>query len=123
MNAREAMEALLEGKTLTAYDTVDYRLNDTGIIEHRGHTAPAWHEYPTFMNNNPKIMEEYPLTFKEAVMAMLDGKIVVSEYYSGLRNKFEDGQFLHSIKYEYDWDVTHGFENGEIKGKWKVVDE
>ena len=123
MNAREAMEALLEGKILTAYGTVDYRLNDTGIIEHRGHTAPAWHEYPTFMNNNPKIVEEYPLTFKEAVMAMLDGKIVVSEYYSGLRNKFNDGKFFHAIAYEHDWDVTYEFSYGETVCKWKVVEE
>ena len=55
MNAREAMEALLEGKILTAYGTVDYRLNDAGIIEQSGHTAPVWTEYPTFMNHNPKI--------------------------------------------------------------------
>ena len=44
MNAREAMDALLEGKILTAYGEVDYRLNDEGYIEQSGHTAPSWHE-------------------------------------------------------------------------------
>ena len=121
MNAREAMEALLEGKTLCT-ENYKYKLNDEGNVVESFTMKDDWHNICTFINNS-KLKEEYTLTFKEAVMAMLDGKIVVSEYYSGLRNKFEDGQFLHSIKYEYDWDITHGFENGEIEGKWKVVEE
>ena len=122
MNAREAMEALLEGKILTAYGTVDYRLNDTGIIEHRGHTAPAWHEYPTFMNNNPKIVEEYPLTFKEAVQAMLDGKICVSSYYPKSWIRFGD------IGFEFRNPPCDKWRKGYLQyveqdSKWKVVEE
>ena len=122
MNAREAMKALLDGKILTAYGSIDYRLNDAGIIEQSGHTAPAWHEYPIFMNNNPKIVEEYPLTFKEAVMAMLDGKIVVSEVDSDTQNKFDCDRFYAKPKFT-DWVEAVGFAPGETEGKWKVVEE
>ena len=44
MNAREAMEALLEGKIVTAYGTADYRNKETGIIENKGQTETTWHE-------------------------------------------------------------------------------
>ena len=121
MNAREAMEALLEGKTLCT-ENYKYKLNDEGNVVESFTMKDDWHNICTFINNS-KLKEEYSLTFKEAVIAMLDGKIVVSEYYSGLRNKFNDGKFFHAIAYEHDWDVTYEFSYGETVCKWKVVEE
>ena len=122
MNAREAMEALLNGKTLTAYGTVDYRLNDEGIIEQSGHTAPGWTEYPTFMNNNPKIVEEYTLTFKEAIRAMMDGKVCVSSYYPKSWIRFGDIKFEYRNSLDGKWKECY-LEYAEQDSKWKVVEE
>lgn len=122
MNAREAMQALLEGKILTAYGSVDYRLNDKGKIEQSGHDAPGWTEYPTFMNNNPKIVEEYPLTFKEAMIAMMDGKVCVSSYYPKSWIRFGDMRFEYRNSLDDKWKECY-LEYVEQGSKWKVVEE
>ena len=122
MNAREAMEALLNGKTLTAYGSVDYRLNDEGKIEQSGHTAPGWTEYPTFMNNNPKIVEEYTLTFKEAIRAMMDGKVCVSSYYPKSWIRLGDIKFEYRNSLYDEWNECY-LEYAEQDSKWKVVEE
>lgn len=121
MNAREAMQALLDGKTVIT-NFGEYRLSDDGEVVLRSCPEDVWIHCGTFINHVSEIVEEYPLTFKEAVMAMLDGKIVVSEVDSDTQNKFDCDRFYAKPKFT-DWVEAVGFAPGETKCKWKVVEE
>lgn len=125
MNARECMQALLDGKTVE-FTMRKLKLDENGTIlamwHHNECHDTEWHAADMLMNNpNFKIVEEYPLTFEEALKEMLSGKKVENdcsfEYY-----RFFDGTFKC---YNYDLDI--GWDEVELspviqKMKWKVVE-
>lgn len=116
MNAREAMLALLDGKTLYHRITgmnVKYRLNDDNQIEQitegdiRTNVALNWID---------GIVEECPLTFKEAMQEAIKGRKISCEetpnceYYFNEHGALECSAILQSIS------------SMELRGKWKVVE-
>lgn len=81
MNAREAMLALLDGKTVE-FSIGKLKLDENGTILAMWHHDEChdteWHEADMLMNNPDfKIVEEYPLTFKEAMQEAINGKKIV----------------------------------------------
>lgn len=120
MNARECMQALLDGKVLRG-ECNTYKLID-GKLMSRWNSKDKWHPVPWTINNTSmELVEEYPLTFEEALKEMLSGKKVENEC-SFEHYKFFDGTFKY---YNYDLDI--GWDEVELspviqKMKWKVVE-
>jgi hypothetical protein len=116
MNAREAMLALLDGKTLYHHIPgmdVKYRLNKDNQIEQitegdiRTNVALNWID---------GIVGEYPLTFKDAMKEAMKGKRVANEYLPEHQYCFgKDGQLM------CDEEVEKIYAE-EIKAKWRVVE-
>lgn len=120
MNAREVMQALVDGKTVES--TIGkLKLDENGTIlamwHHDGCHDTEWHEADVLMNNpNFKIVEEYPLTFREAMQEAINGKRVANEYLPEHQHRFDkDGQLI------CDGEVEKIYIE-EIKAKWKVVE-
>ena len=120
LTAREAMQALLDGKGVISDQDRLYWLTEEDLLVFRG-----VHGYVEFdlseMNQIVSIYEEspdYPLTFEEALKAMLDGKVVESQRCNN-PTRFHDGRF------EYLCDDTWFFtdiQKFEQESKWKVVE-
>ena len=117
MNAREAMQALLDGKIVTGFN-FKLKLNGSGELIVKG--IDGWNPSSNDLNYITGVVEEYPLTFEEALRAMLDGKVVKCKSTISSR-RFHDGefQFLDCIG---EWIQANWFENELQKGKWKVVE-
>lgn len=121
MTARETMQALLDGKTLR-YNRhgmdVRYKLDDKGnllhIYEGNQMVLNSW------TLSDLEVYEEYPLTFEQALRAMLDGKIVKSDCYPLLKQRFHDGCFEYNED-DAEWMDSY-FSFVEQKAKWKVVE-
>ena len=121
MNAREAMQALLDGKTLykrTHDGRYLFKLNEDGQLEtkfedklHIGNS----------LNTIDGIYEEYPLTFEQALREMLDGKVVVCEAFDNRKYFFSDDWFQFKSR-DYDWFQVDWFEGEMRDAKWKVVE-
>jgi len=75
MNAREAMQALLDGKILKDECGNQFKMSDQGALMTNG-VYGTWYKAHSIYNNDLQIFEEYPLTFEEALKAMLDGKVI-----------------------------------------------
>lgn len=120
LTAREAMQALLDGKGVISDQDRLYWLTEADLLVFRG-----VHGYVEFdlseMNQIVSIYEEspdYPLTFEEALKAMLDGKVVESQRCNN-PTRFHEGRF------EYLCDDTWFFtdiQKFEQESKWKVVE-
>lgn len=123
MNAREAMQALLNGKIVR-----DCKNNLQKIDEESGMILTKsgdkdWVFGFTIWNAEFELVEEYPLTFKEALMAMLDGKIVKPEGYDDAYRFRGEFQFsVYADESKDVWDILEGFEDCVQRGKWKVVE-
>lgn len=65
-------------------------------------------------------IEEYPLTFEQALRAMLDGKVVESNLHPHLKQRFNDGCFEYNGD-DAEWRDSY-FPLVEQKAKWKVVE-
>lgn len=114
LTAREAIQALLDGKTL--------RKGEVTIIpmEWGFQMQVDGSAYKAIILRDCEVVEEdmdYPLTFAQALRAMLDGKVVENSYKFG-RYRFDKGFEYSSI---CDWqpcvmDVT-------LRNyKWKVIE-
>ncbi len=68
------------------------------------------------------IVEEYPLTFEQALRAMLDGKIVRCDLRLHLKQRFHDGCFEFKEDDADDEWLDSYFPYEEQKAKWKVVE-
>lgn len=122
MNAKEAMMALLDGKIVTGFNT-KWKLNDLGELVVKG--IDDWNPSGNDLNYIIDVVEEYPLTFKEALKAMIDGKTVESE---NSKHKY----FLADACGVTFAEVTEDEPRGRILittikvpeqvGKWKVVE-
>ena len=117
MTAREAMQALLDGKIVTGFNT-EWKLNGFGGLIVKG--IDGWNPSGNDLNYITGVVEEYPLTFEEALRAMLDGKVVKCESLINSR-RFHDGEFQF-MNSRGEWIQVNWFENELQKGKWKVVE-
>ena len=80
MNARERMQALLDGKVIGVEDRVRYKLDQDGnmLVDYcDGDGWDVWQELSSFNDDKLEIIEEYPLTFKEAMQEAINGKKIV----------------------------------------------
>lgn len=125
VNAREVMQALLDGQTVeSVYGK--FKLEPNGEILHFYVNDEEWDVADMIFNDiraEFKIVEEYPLTFKEAMAEMLKGKKVKaeicenveseSEYYFG-----EDGTLKSYHPEEGECTII----KMTFHEKWKVVE-
>ncbi|MBQ7405311.1 MAG: hypothetical protein IJV90_02700 [Candidatus Methanomethylophilaceae archaeon] len=127
MNAKETMQALLDGKTLryNKYGMdIRYRLDGEGNLLH------IWKEGQEILKSwtlsGLEVYEEYPLTFEQALKEMLDSKVVevkVSNTDLRIPHRFnrEISCFEHRSTCDGEWWETH-ISECEQKSKWKVVE-
>lgn len=124
MNAREALQALLDGKTLCEeFKTRDRRLiwmNDDGNIETMVRGCVSVHRtmpYVTFENMD--VWTPYTLDFTKALEELLDGKSVQSE--SSKDVFYFYGGKLYVSRAGVD-DEIRGITAEEVEGKWRLVE-
>ena len=123
MNAKEAMQALLDGKIVTT-STCEWKLNGTGALIFKD--TEGWAVSNNVLNRITGVIEEYPLTFEEALRAMLDGKVVEVERLD-LKPRFSYRFNRELSCFEFyaisdgKWWMTHISECEQIC-KWKVVE-
>lgn len=120
MNAREIMQALLDGKIVRSPLGISYKLSDDKLMLKCD--DGEWNaSHGSFNDSAMQIVEEYPLTFEEALKEMLNGKKVENdwsfEYY-----RFFDGTFkCYHYEFESEWhdaELSITFQ----RAKWKVVE-
>ena len=123
LTAREAMQALLDGKGVISDQDRLYWLTEEDLLVFRG-----VHGYVEFdlseMNQIVSIYEEspdYPLTFEEALKAMLDGKIVMNTA-SEFKTRFSQATSRFEILDHLDRWVPDAITVDEMKSLWKVVE-
>lgn len=122
MNAKEAMMALLDGKIVTGFNT-KWKLNDLGELVVKG--IDDWNPSGNALNYIIDVVEEYPLTFKEALKAMLDGKIVesdVSKRRYQLMSIYEYHETYVEVSDESCTPILTEIKLSEQIGKWKVIE-
>ena len=128
MNAREAMQAMLEGETVyrdVNGVTHEFKLTDEGAIVAHNSLSPdvGWLQVAWMLNSIDGVVGEYSLTYEQALRAMLDGKVVMCEANERYAHRFRNGVFEHSCQE----DEFTMWENGEMLmnmqgSKWKVVE-
>ncbi len=128
MKAREAMQALLDGKTLYTwergyFDRTEFRLDEEGNL-----LTCIPNKEPVIIHlllNDiiGEISECYPHTFNQAVELMLHGRVMECEGTRNIHNRFHDGRFERIITTEPEstWTVADAFPQIQQDGKWKVV--
>lgn len=127
LTAKEAMQALLDGKTVYQMDydlecTHMFKLSEKGwIVEWFNDSWCASSYLP--LNDIEGVIEEYPLSFEQALHAMLDGKVVECEATPILRQRFCNGQFEYlNFLSNSNWGLSEYLREKEQKAKWKVVE-
>lgn len=118
MNARETMQALLDGKTIHRRGNT-ITLTDWGLSIKCGEST-----WGRFMLEDSEIVEEYTLTFEEALREMLDGKVVMcKEPFHGYAYRFHNGRFesAHVSDCFTRWE-QEGMPSFRQNSKWKVVE-
>lgn len=124
ITAREALQALLEGKTLLTSDDNLYEIhNERLVISYNG--GLNWHT-DSDLNEIEEVFEEFYLTFAQALRSMLEGRVVMSESSVAeirlqYRFNYECSCFEYRMGDEGDWRVTH-IRDSEQKSMWKVVE-
>lgn len=129
MNAREAMQALLDGKTLERDDPwYLIKLDDEGRIvacdsKLLMNCDLGFSDCHTLISDMDRIYEEYPLTFEQALKEMLNGEFVQSEYEINTLFRFNSGQscFEDLTPPSYRWESISTIWSNLQKGKWRVV--
>lgn len=124
MNARETLQALVDGKTIREeLLTGDYRLirlNDDGDFETmaRGNTN-VYSAMPYITFENVEIWVPYTLNFAKALEGLISGKSVQSEISKA--TYFLYGGKMYTTRAETD-DEVRGITAEEIKGMWRLVE-
>jgi hypothetical protein len=127
MNAREAMQALLDGKTLERDDPwYLIKLDDEGRIVACDsrlllNCDLGFRDCHTLISDMDRIYEEYPLTFEQALKEMLNGKTVRSEYEVDTLRRFNSGESCFEELSSYGWEHSSTIWRKLQKGKWRVV--
>lgn len=125
MTAREAMQALLDGKGVVSDQDHLYWLTEADLLVFR--RVQGFVEFDSSeMNRIVSIYgesPEYPLTFEEALKAMLDGKTVMRENSDEHAYRFRNGTFESSTEGDCftEWESCTMFASIQ-KVKWKVVE-
>lgn len=117
MNAREAMQALLDGKEIVDNYDRRWKLNAEETLVSEDDVNPSG----VFINNIKEIVEEYPLNFKQALHAMLEGKVAMCEVFNDRKYYFSDGWFQFQY-HDDEWTQADWFEMRVRDAKWKVVE-
>lgn len=124
------MQALLDGKTIYCERNGEhvvrheFKLSDDGTILGWQSYDKEWNRVPWLLNRIEGTVEEYPLTFEEALRAMLDGKVVMcKEPFHGYAYRFHNGRFEDSHVNDCftRWEQC-GMPTHRQNGKWKVVE-
>lgn len=126
LTAREAMQVMLEGETVycsMGEVTHEFKLTDEGAIVARNPLLTGWLPVAWMLNGIDGVVGEYPLTYGQALEAMLDGEVVMCKANEGYAFRFRNGAFEYSSEedeftmWENDVMLTN------LKGsKWKVVE-
>ena len=128
MTAKETMQALLDGETVYRQCAVElhkFKLSDDGTLMNWYTSNGKWEPVPWMLNNIDGIYEEYSLTFKEALKAMLDGKTVesdVSKRKYHLMNIYGYHETFVEVGDESCTTILTEIKLSEQIGKWKVVE-
>lgn len=136
MKGEETLRALLAGKTLVSEVGTPYRLSDgrlihrlVGVKDKVGDFEIDFSDVWTFAESSfNSIMdreftvyeEEYPLTFKEALKEMLDGKVVGCEIDPHCIWRITEKGFEYQTE-GVTWKRVLLIYPYEQKGKWRVV--
>lgn len=119
LTAREAMQALLDGKTLKCeYTDEYYKLDDTNLL-HKN--EKGWSVLDSEMLSYMDVYDEYSLTFEQALREMLNGKTVMCEVFNDREYLFSDGWFRFQY-HDDNWIQADWFEMRMRDAKWKVVE-
>lgn len=125
MNARECLQALLDGKILRDEDYRYWRMNDEGELQTKWEEKDDWIRAGSVWNGECRIHEEYSLTFKDALKAMIGGKIVESEdskHRYHLINAYGFPETFVQVGDETCTTILAEIKLPEQLGKWKVVE-
>ena len=127
LTARETMQALLDGEIVYRRDDdnpgriYEFKLSEEGEIVEWFNNNWVWSYIP--LNDIEGVIEEYPLSFEQALHAMLDGKVVECEATPILRQRFCNGQFEYlNFLSNSNWGLSEYLREKEQKAKWKVVE-
>lgn len=123
LTAREAMQALLDGKILKDGDGRYWRMSDEGELQTKWEAKDDWIRAGSIWNGDCTIQEEYPLTFEQALTAMLDGKVVMcKELFNEYAYRFHNGRFesAHASDFFPKWEQDD-IPSYKQNSKWKVV--
>ena len=119
-----ALHLLLEGKTLCSSEGTLFRIHD-GSLNISFNDGLDWH-MSTELNDIEEVLEEFPLTFEQALRAMLDGKVVEVELPKvNLKLSYRFNRELSCFEYHSTCDGKWGetqISESEQKSKWKVVE-
>lgn len=119
MNAREVMQALLDGKTVCRCD-IQYKLIDNELMT-KWFSMNEWYHAPWDLNNEGvEIVDEYTLTFKEAMQEAINGKKIVCNRRPVYMYSFNPAGKLIEIT-PCGSDIA-SISDVLIKAKWKVVE-
>ena len=126
MTAKEAMQALLDGKILERDSPWQLiKLDDKGNLVKCDTKnllrKSEFRDVCTLINSMNRIYEEYPLNFEQALRAMLDGKVVMCEVFNDREYFYSDGWFRFQY-HDDDWAQADWFEMRMRDAKWKVVE-
>ena len=129
MTAGEAMQALLDGEIVYCHSYGEihkFRLSDDGTLQSWRDNLRRWESAPWLLNSIEGVFEEYTLTFKEALKAMIDGKIVESDVskrkYHLLSLYGHPETFVEVGEGESSTTILTEIKLSEQIGKWKVVE-
>lgn len=125
MNERECLQALLDGKILRDGYYRYWRMSDEGELQTKWEEKDDWIRSQSVWDGDCTIQEEYSLTFKEALKAMLDGKIVesdVSKRKYHLMNVYGYHETFVQVGDESCTTILTEIKLSEQIGKWKVVE-
>ena len=123
MNARECLQALLDGKIIRDGDGRYWKMSDEGELQAKWEEKDDWIRAGAIWNGDCRILEEYPLTFKDALKAMIDGKIVESEDSKRryrLMNAYGFPETFVQVGDESCTTILAEIKLPEQIGKWKV---
>ena len=126
LTAKEAMQALLDGREVYRRDGNDpeyihtYKLSGEGKIVEQ--CDDKWWGVHTELNHIDGIVDEYPLDFEHALIAMLVGMVVVCEKRPDLMYRFHNGTFENCDGVRYEKGESCAMFIPEQKAKWKVIE-
>lgn len=124
IDTNTALHLLLEGRTLRTSDDTLYRMhNEKLTISYND--GLDWHT-DSDLNEIEEVLEEFPLTFEQALRAMLDGKVVEVELPKvNLKLSYRFNRELSCFEYHSTCDGKWGetqISESEQKSKWRVVE-